>query len=76
MIKEEADHAEALGHLAALAKGALVEWDGVHRDTVLPVGFTKAMVKLEDGVAELEDAWKKLCDARSRAAAKQPSTAT
>jgi hypothetical protein len=34
------------------------------------------MVKLEDGVAELEDAWKKLCDARSRAAAKQPSTAT
>ena len=75
-MKEETEYKELLSCVATAAKGVLVEWTGVSRDTQLPVGFTKAIVKLEDIVDELEKAWAALCEARRKAASQPSTTAT
>jgi len=57
-------HQEALEHLARLAAGAATEWRGVGPDTELPMGFTVSMMKLADGVKEVERRWEAVGAAR------------
>lgn len=61
MSKEKEQHNEALCDVARSAATALEEWKSVGSHTELPIGFTKAMVKLEGRVEALNAAYEKLC---------------
>ena len=66
MSKEKEQHQEALCDVARGAATALEEWKSVGSHTELPIGFTKAMVRLEGQIAALNTAYERLCRAPSK----------
>jgi hypothetical protein len=68
MSKERDQHQEALSDVARSAATALEEWKNVGSHVELPVGFTKAMVRLEATVESLNTAYEKLCRTPAKSA--------